>query len=113
MLLVNTASLFSRPRRVRTKCLCFLYSYYDDPYSDDGLLGGWDFPQLPVAHSKGAANNEIELRLHFREFTRLEIEGTWFRISDYYLWRIHLKLRKTNGKWVNNGTTKALDNNGF
>ena len=91
------------------------YDEINDPYSEDNLgqLGGWDEPQLPIAHSLGAANDEIEERLQFREFTRLEIEGAWYRVSDFYLWRIHLKLKKVAGKWVNNGTTKALDNNGF
>jgi len=85
----------------------------NDPYANSGTLAGSDSPNLPVAHSKGNNGDTIELRLHFREFTRLEIQGTWLRISDNYLWRIHLKLQKTNGKWVNNGTNKALNNDGF
>jgi hypothetical protein len=85
----------------------------NDPYANSSKLTGSDTTNLPVAHSKGSDGNTIELRLHFREFTRLEIQGTWHRISDYYLWRIHIKLQKSSGKWVNNGTDKALNNDGF
>lgn len=35
------------------------------------------------------------------------------RISDYVLWMVHLRFKKVSGKWVNDSTTKALDNNGF
>ncbi|MFY9611422.1 MAG: hypothetical protein WAU45_22780 [Blastocatellia bacterium] len=85
----------------------------NDPYNNTGKLNGEDKPGLPALHGAGNEGHAIELRLHFREFARLEIAGSWNRISDYYLWRIHFKMRKSNGKWINNGSNKALDNTGF
>lgn len=85
----------------------------NDPYANSGVLTGTDSPNDGIAHSAGAAGNTYEMRYQFREFSRLEIQGTWYRISDYYLWRLHIKFKKVNGKWVNDGTVKALDNNDF
>jgi hypothetical protein len=85
----------------------------NDPYANSGKLIGLDTPGVGIAHSAGANNDTFEWRLHFREFTRLEIGGTWYRISDYFPWRIHLKFKKVSGKWVNDGSNQAKDNNGF
>ena len=85
----------------------------NDPYLDGGVLTGWDEVGNAVRHSAGVDGNTYELRVYFREFTRLEIAGTWYRISDFYLWRVHLKFIKINGKWENNGSNKALNNSGF
>ncbi|HSK74638.1 MAG TPA: hypothetical protein VK892_23260 [Pyrinomonadaceae bacterium] len=85
----------------------------NDPYSNGGVLTGTDSPQFAVAHRAGVNGNTFEFRAHFREFTRLEIEGEWHRISDFYLWRIHFKFQKNNGFWTDAGTVKALDNAGF
>lgn len=85
----------------------------NDPYTNGGVLSGFDRPQTAVVHSAGAEDDTYEVRFHFREFTRLEIEGTWYRISDFYLWRIHMKFRKVGGLWINDGSTTALDNSGF
>ncbi len=85
----------------------------NDPYNNSGKLTGEDNPTISALHGAGNNGDTIELRLHFREFTRLEIEGSWYRISDYYLWRIHIKMIKSGGVWINNGSNKALDNNSF
>ncbi len=85
----------------------------NDPYSGGGVLTGTDAPGVGIAHSAAADNDTFEWRLHFREFTRLELGGVWYRISDDYLWRIHLKFKKAGGKWTNDSSNKALDNNGF
>jgi Bacterial Ig-like domain (group 2) len=84
----------------------------NDPYTNTVLTGS-DRPQTGIKHSAGIDSDTYEARLQFKEFTRLEIEGTWYRISDYYLWRIHLKFVKAGGVWTNNLSDKALDNNGF
>lgn len=85
----------------------------NDPYSDNEILNGQDIPRFGLAHRGGINGNTYELRFQFREFTRLEIEGTWYRISDFYLWRFHFKFLKDNGAWVNDSSSKALDNSGF
>jgi hypothetical protein len=87
----------------------------NDPYTDPnkGKLTGIDRPTRSISHSVGADGNTVEWRLHFLEFTRLEISGKWFRISDDFPWRIHIKMRRAAGKWVNNGSIKALNNDSF
>jgi len=85
----------------------------NDPYATSGSLTGFDSPNEGVAHSAGSDGDTYEYRLHFREFTRVELGGVWHRISDFLPWRIHLRFRRAGGKWVNNTTAKATDNNGF
>jgi hypothetical protein len=85
----------------------------NNPYSTGGTITGVDKPTSLIANVAGAENDTYELRIHFREFTRLEIEGVWYKISDFYPWRIHIKFKKASGKWIDDGTNKALDNAGF
>jgi hypothetical protein len=85
----------------------------NDPYAAGGVLNGFDSPNDGVAHSAGGDGDTYEYRLHFREFTRVELGAVWHRISDFFLWRIHLKFQKVSGKWVDNSTDKATDNSGF
>ncbi len=99
---------------------------YDAPV---GKLNGVDSPSRSPVTDEGAVGNTFEIRLQFKEFSRVEFQGNWYRISDDFLWRIQFKFKKAseaadnqdyNGDgdktdilWINNGTDKALDNNGF
>lgn len=87
----------------------------NDPYTqqDRGVLIGQDITKFGLAHRGGVNGNTYELRFQFREFTRLEIEGTWYRISDFYPWRVHYKFLKSGSVWVDDSSDKALDNSGF
>ena len=87
----------------------------NDPYTapNKGKLTGEDKPNRVMLHSKGANGDTVEWRLHFIEFTRLDIGGTWYRISDDFPWRLHFKMKKDSGKWTNDGSSKALNNSGF
>ena len=85
----------------------------NDPYANGGVLTGVDEPSLSVCDRAGANGNTLEIRDHFQEFTRLELEGTWYRISDYLQWRVHLRMAKTGTFWSNNSTVVALNNTGF
>jgi hypothetical protein len=85
----------------------------NDPYSNGGVLTGHDEVLVNVAHRGGMDGNTFEFRPHFLEFTRLEIEGVWFRISDFYPWRFPHAFIRQNGAWVDNGSVKALNNSGF
>jgi len=87
----------------------------NDPYSTSnmGQLTGLDRPVSGIAHRAGVNGNTYEERYQFGEFTRLEIEGVWYRISDYYPWKLHAKFIKVKGRWVNNNSVLALDNAGF
>ncbi len=107
----------------------------NDPYNapDQGKLVGEDEPAQPAPHSEGDLDNTCEFRCHFRGFARLELGSNWYRISEWYLWRVHLKFRKQNESeatwgldfngdgdtsdtvpiWRDNGSSQALDNSGF
>jgi len=85
----------------------------DNPYVSGGVLHGSDSPGMGIDNNAGKDGDTWERRLHFREFARLELDGTWHRISDFFPWRIHVKFRKAGGKWIDDGTDKALDNAGF
>lgn len=85
----------------------------NNPYTNGAMLQGVDTPGMGIDHSAGADGNTWERRIQFREFARVELAGTWHRFSDFFPWRIHMKWRKTGGKWVDNGTNKATDNAGF
>ncbi len=87
----------------------------NDPYNAPhvGKLWGIDTPSRGILHSAGANGNTVEWRLHFMEFARLEINGKWYLISDYFPWRVHYKLKKESGKWKDDGSNKATDNGGF
>jgi hypothetical protein len=85
----------------------------NNPYATGGVLTGVDSPGMGIDNAAGADGNTWERRLHFREFTRVELAGTWHRISDFFPWRLHVKFKKSGGKWLDNNTNKALDNSGF
>ncbi len=107
----------------------------NDPYNapHQGSVFGEDEPSTASPHSEGNLNNTWEKRLHMRGFARLEICGTWYRISDWYLWKTHFKFKKQNESeatwgldfnddgdtndtvpiWRDDGSSIALDNNGF
>jgi hypothetical protein len=78
-----------------------------------GIILSQDTPPTAINARAGIDGNTFESRLQFREFTRLEIQGVWHRISDFYEWKFHRKLKKDNGKWVNDNSILALGNSGF
>jgi hypothetical protein len=85
----------------------------NDPYTNVGILTGFDSPAHGSVHKAGADGDTWEWRLNFREFTRVELAGVWHRISDFFPWRISIKFKRVAGKWVDDSTNKATDNNGF
>ncbi|HUY87903.1 MAG TPA: galactosyltransferase-related protein [Pirellulales bacterium] len=87
----------------------------NDPYNTPylGQLEGYDTPDFGMRNSTGADGDTLEQRLHAHEFARLELLGSWFRISDFVLWRVHQKFKHANGQWQDDGSNSAWDNNGF
>jgi hypothetical protein len=85
----------------------------NDPYANPGVLTGYDLPVAAICHRAGVDGDTYEQRLQFREFTRVELEGTWYRISDYYPWKAHLRFIRVNGAWTNDNSVKLPDNSGF
>ena len=107
----------------------------NDPYTapDVGKLKSVDEPASGAKHAAGNLDDTLELRLHFREFTRLELDSTWYRMSDFFEWRFHQNLKKVaiseaavgvdlNGDgdtlgivpgWRDNGSFLDTSNNGW
>jgi len=99
------------------------------PYTNGGKLNGYDFPKNGISHSIGSEGDTFENRYHFREFSRLLLDDKWYRISNYFLWKIHIKGKKvseatdnrdydgdgnkTDEFWIDNGTTIATNNSNF
>ncbi len=87
----------------------------NNPYIN-GMLKGHDRPMrsIPLIENSGwVYQPRIELKLHFREFTRLEIGKKWYRISPYFLWRTHFTLilkneLLSNKDWNKDGDKRDL-----
>lgn len=95
-----------------------------------GKVTSVDTPTLPVVRDDGGAvGDTIEYRYQFGEFLRLEIAGTWVRVSDFVSWRHHAKLikkdeavdnvdhnadgDKVDKLWVDNGSVTDTTNDGW
>jgi len=65
---------------------------YEDP--DQGKLTAIDHPLLRPWNCEGSVGDTFEKRLHCKEFSRLQIGSTWYRISSSQAWRIHFKFKK-------------------
>jgi hypothetical protein len=81
--------------------------------SEQGTLTSFDIPGNQMPHDRGSDGDTVEWRMHFQEFTRLEINEKWYLISKRLEWRVHNKYIKVKGKWKDNGSAKALDNKNF
>jgi IPT/TIG domain-containing protein len=67
----------------------------NDPYSGNiGKLTSEDNPSERFTFGELNTGDNIELRTQFSEFARLEIQGTWYRISDFANWRLHINIVK-------------------
>jgi len=68
----------------------------DDPYNapDAGSLTSVDTPVCSFVPGEQNVGDTLELRIHFGEFARLELDGNWYRISDFANWRLHIALVK-------------------
>jgi len=43
---------------------------------------------------------------HFREFTRLRVNGIWYRISPFYEYQLDLKFNKSSNGWIPDGSSR-------
>jgi hypothetical protein len=94
-----------------------------------GNIFSSDGPGRPLLHSDGAEGDTFELRLHFREFSRVLLDDTWYPISGFSLWKIHMVALKANEAndatdydgdgfltsdvWIDNGSVVQQNNIGF
>jgi Bacterial TSP3 repeat len=74
-------------------------------------IASYDRPEWVMSPDTGALNDTFELRLHFGEFTRLLIGGVWYRTSDYFPWKIHMRYKKGVDLWMNNNSVLEINNN--
>jgi len=87
----------------------------NDPYAIAtlGVLNSYDRPFLGIQNATGSDGDTFEIRHHFREFVRLEIENDWYLISDYQLWRVHMRWIRNAGSWSDNNSFQEANNQDF
>jgi len=59
-----------------------------------GYLTDNDMPGRSVSNTEGNAGDFVRFTLLFREFTRVKIGLTWYRISPFYPWRVVFAFKK-------------------
>lgn len=110
-----------------------------DPYSNVGInefgkISSFVEVSFSIRHDVGTrrpspATNQLEFRIHFQHFARLELGGAWHNISDPFPWRFHVLIKKvselidgqdynndgfaTSELWIDNGTHNGTDNSPF
>ncbi len=89
---------------------------YEDnnPYeSNVGKLTSYDAPRVPIRHSTGSNGDTFEVRFHYQEFARLQLDSTWYPISGPVSWRAHFKYERMLGLWKDDGSDGAANNSGW
>ena len=98
-----------------------------DPYSTNtlGKLEMHDLPGLTLKSDRGNIGDTLEVQWQFKDFARVLIGNNWYKISDDFLWRVDFKWIKVapppqpppssfhQDHFENNGSLRALDNNGW
>jgi hypothetical protein len=96
----------------------------DDDHTDDeddypydqgrrSWLKSWDRPSMTLRHARGKAGDTFERRVHFSEFTRIDLGLRWLRISDDFPWRVHFCFKHDGTRWQNNGSVTEDNNDDF
>jgi hypothetical protein len=78
----------------------------NDPYANNGQLTDTDNPSSLASRFDGAPGDWINFAHHFREFTRLRVNGTWYRISPFYEYQLDLKFNKTSNGWIPDSSSR-------
>ena len=69
----------------------------NDPHNSPAIekLTDRDIPRFPgIVHRGGNVGDIVEWRLQFRQYVRLLLGDTWYRASEPFFWRFHVKLEK-------------------
>lgn len=80
----------------------------NDPYGNGGVIRSGDRPTRGFGLQGGGAGSTYDNDTSFEEFARLEIDGSWYLISDPEPWFVHFKFNKENVSEASWG----LDTNG-
>jgi hypothetical protein len=83
------------------------------PSVSPAYLWSSDRPRLELQNAWGSSGDTIERRLHFREFSRIELGGQWVRVSDFFPWRFHIKFRHTATRWQDDHSVTEANNDDF
>ena len=68
----------------------------NDPYGNGGVIRSSDRPTRSFHLQGGGAGSTYDNDTSFEEFARLEIDGTWYLISDPEPWFVHFIFNKEN-----------------
>jgi len=66
----------------------------NDPYQNRSQKILWSADAPAFSISKGEIGNTYEFHIQLREFSRVELNGRWFRIGDYKPWRKRVFMKK-------------------
>lgn len=72
-----------------------------------------DNPKYSLFHSQGLPNTTFLLNAQFRQYARVQIAGKWYVCSDLKLSDLKIRFRKTNGQWVDDGSSYVTGNGIF
>ena len=98
----------------------------DDPNTDrerdpfgvySGIMEDADFPEFPLKDSTASSNPNAKILsvAQFKQFARFQVGGRWYKCSaeSEGLSTLTFKLKRTNAKWVDDGSTYILGNGVF
>jgi hypothetical protein len=66
----------------------------NNPYTNNGQIESEDEPTRGLTLNGGNIGDNYRCQLWFQEFARLEIQGTWYVISESQLWRVDYRMEK-------------------
>jgi hypothetical protein len=72
----------------------FPFPENNNPYSTNGQLGGFDEPNRGFNRKGGDVGSTYDNDTSFEEFTRVEINGKWYLLSDPDPWGVRFKFKK-------------------
>jgi hypothetical protein len=83
------------------------------PLGTTAVLSDADYPNIELLNSIGSSNPSATIfeLAQFRQFARVQIGAKWYLCSDYGLTELTRKLRRDNGRWIDDGSTFVPGNN--
>lgn len=77
------------------------------PLGTTAVLSDADYPNIELLNSTGSSNPNATIfeLAQFRQFARVQIGTKWYLCSDYGLTELTRKLKRDNGRWIDDGST--------
>jgi len=73
------------------------------PYGYGGKIFATDAPIVGFSSGTGLVGDIVEQNLQFKEFSRLEINGCWYNISDFVPWQLKTKVTYKQAAFIHTG----------